>query len=136
MKTETKERDFEYWAALAKSDPERFEAERKEAVEQELQKLPAGRQERLRRLQWKIDEIRKLFPNNPLGACIRIHTMMLDRAYGNNGLTDSIAVLHCSADVFNRSAIDVNNALSLLKSQVDSLDKLLDSLEINLKLCA
>ena len=47
--------DFEHWAALARTDPQGFEAERAAVVEAAIRRAPRDRQRRLRGLQRRID---------------------------------------------------------------------------------
>ena len=96
------ERDFEYWAALAKSDPERFGKEREKAIEEALQKIPQYRREKARCFQEKIDKTIKLFPDNPLAVCARLQEMMLERVSGTGGIVNLFRLLHCTTvDVYN-----------------------------------
>jgi hypothetical protein len=76
---------FTYWSNLAKTDPERFERERKEAIEAVILQAPLEKQQRLRGLQWRIDMERSR-ANNPLSACIRLNKMMMDFAFSDKGL--------------------------------------------------
>lgn len=66
---------FTYWSNLAKTDPERFERERKEAIEAVISNARPQRQEYLRKLQWRID-VERSRASNPLSATIRIYGMM------------------------------------------------------------
>ena len=76
--------DFDEWVSLAKSDPEKFEAKRSEIIEAAISCHNPARQQRLRRLQWKIDQVRGLSPT-PLAACIKISNMMWDSLSGPGG---------------------------------------------------
>lgn len=84
--------DFEEWSALARSDPDAFEARRRQAIEALIQSAPAHRQERLRGLQWRIDQIRRT-SKTPLAACLRISQLMWDSVYGRGGLLETLARL-------------------------------------------
>jgi len=84
--------DFNEWSGLATSDPEAFEAKRAEMLEQLIAQCRSGRRERLRRLQWRIDQIRRL-AHTPLGACIKINSLMLDAVLGDGGLLESMSNL-------------------------------------------
>lgn len=84
--------DFDEWARLAKTDPEEFETRRREIIESTIARNPTGRQQRLRSLQWKIDQIRTLSPT-PISACVKISNMMWDSLTGPGGLKDSLAQL-------------------------------------------
>jgi len=72
--------DFEpeHWLKLARANPEEFERARKAAVQILIASAPPVMQDRLRGLQCRIDlERRKA--KTPLGAAIRLHTLMWDR---------------------------------------------------------
>ena len=82
-------RDFDTWARVAKEDPEGFEAMRRAAIEDFLQTLPPENRERMRRLQWRIDQERKL-AHSPMSACIRLSRMMWEHVLGEGGLRDRL----------------------------------------------
>ncbi|MDO9371211.1 MAG: DUF3135 domain-containing protein [Gammaproteobacteria bacterium] len=84
--------DFDTWSALASSDPEAFEKQRQDIVNQAIAGAPAGQQQRLRGLQWRIDKVRER-SGTPLAACIRISGMMWDAVLGDGGLVDSLQAL-------------------------------------------
>ncbi|HBB43875.1 MAG TPA: hypothetical protein DCZ83_00565 [Candidatus Yonathbacteria bacterium] len=46
---------FTYWSILAQTSPERFERERKEAIERVILSSSIEHQEDLWKLQWRID---------------------------------------------------------------------------------
>lgn len=79
--------DFDQWAELAKTDPVAFEARRGEIIEDMIQRLPPHRQQRMRCLQWKIDQIRNQ-ASNPMSACIKLSEMMWDSLVGPGGLRE------------------------------------------------
>ncbi|MGD2073313.1 MAG: DUF3135 domain-containing protein [Gammaproteobacteria bacterium] len=81
--------DFDRWAALAQSDPVAFEQERTRAIECMIQGTPAHKRQRLRCLQWKIDQIRGQC-RTPMSACIRLSGMMWDSVVGPGGLKDAL----------------------------------------------
>lgn len=81
--------DFERWAALARSDPQGFEAERAAVLEAAIRRAPEERQRRLRGLQWRIDQVRRT-TRNPLVACQRIHGMMWESVVRDGGLLDHL----------------------------------------------
>lgn len=81
--------DFERWAALARSDPQGFEAERAAVVEAVIRRAPEDRQRRLRGLQWRIDQVRRS-TRNPLVACERIQGMMWESVLRDGGLLDHL----------------------------------------------
>ena len=79
--------DFDQWAHLAKNDPEAFEAHRTAAIEAAIQRMPAHKQQRMRCLQWKIDQVRDRAAN-PMAACIKLSEMMWDSLVGPGGLRE------------------------------------------------
>ena len=81
--------DFDHWSELAQRDPEGFEARRRQVLEAAIRQAPARTQERLHRLQWKLDQIRRT-SGTPLAACIRMHSMMLDSLHGRGGLLETL----------------------------------------------
>jgi hypothetical protein len=80
---------FDDWGALAKSDPEAFEQRRKEVIEQFIAGLPPNRQQRLRRLQWRVDMERQRCAN-PMQSCLRLYSMMWNSVYGKQGLQETL----------------------------------------------
>ena len=110
---------FKYWSELAVQDPERFELERKEAIERVIAEAPESQQERLRRLQWRID-VERSRASNPLSACIRLNRMMLDSFYAENGFVNAI----------NSSAASIRDILlSIQDHHVPTLQSDGDALE-------
>ncbi|WJW75696.1 DUF3135 domain-containing protein [Thiohalobacter sp. IOR34] len=81
--------DFDHWSKLARSDPEQFEARRAAVIEAAIRRAPKRNQTRLRRLQWKLDQVRKTSAT-PLAACIRMNEMMWDRITGHGGLLEAL----------------------------------------------
>lgn len=71
--------DFDEWMNLAKSDPDEFEVQRRKQIESFFENIPAEKQQRLKGLQWKIDQTRKL-ANSPMASCIELSNMMWDSA--------------------------------------------------------
>ncbi len=69
--------DFDAWAHLAETDPERFESLRNRVLNYCIDRAPADRRERLRCLQWRVNQVRNT-ASNPLSACISISNMMWD----------------------------------------------------------
>jgi hypothetical protein len=76
---------FERWKELAARDPEAFEALRRRHIEALIARAPADRRERLRGLQWRIEQARRRAPN-PMAACVALSRMMWDSVYGDRGL--------------------------------------------------
>lgn len=81
--------DFETWSRLASNDPESFEAQRARAIEAAIDRAPPRLQARLRRLQWKLDQVRRTSAT-PMAACIRMNHMMWDRITGPGGLLETL----------------------------------------------
>lgn len=81
--------NFDEWCALAKSDPEAFEAKRRDVLEQLICTSPKPMQQRLRSLQWRVD-MERARAKNPNSACVNIYRMMWNRVYGENGLLDAL----------------------------------------------
>ncbi len=84
--------DFETWERLAKEDPERFEAKRLEAIERLIASAPESKQQRLRGLQWQVDQTRAR-TKNPMAACTRVSALMWETVAGKDGLLDSLTSL-------------------------------------------
>lgn len=84
--------DFDTWAELAQNDPKGFETLRLKTIEAAIEKAPVENRERLRRLQWRIDQERRL-ARTPMGACIRISRMMWRNVLGPGGLQDRFVQL-------------------------------------------
>ncbi len=76
---------FDAWKELAARDPQAFEALRRQRIEEMIARAPAERRERLRGLQWRIEQARRRAPN-PMAACISLSRMMWDAVYGAQGL--------------------------------------------------
>ncbi|MEE9413345.1 MAG: DUF3135 domain-containing protein [Methylococcales bacterium] len=81
--------DFDEWALLAKQNPEAFEIKRRELIENTIARSQPERQQRLRCLQWKIDQIRDRSPT-PISACVKLSNMMWDSLTGPGGLKESL----------------------------------------------
>lgn len=82
-------RDFDFMSTLAKDDPDEFERLRQLAIDEFIESVPPERRERLRSLQWRIDQERR--NRSPISACIRISKMMWDHLLGPNGLLGLLA---------------------------------------------
>ncbi len=85
----TAEFDFERWTSLAEHDPEAFERQREEAIDEFIERAPAAMQQRLRGLQWQIDQVRGQ-SKSPMAGCIRLSHMMWDRLVGEQGLLEAL----------------------------------------------
>ncbi len=69
--------DFEQWAQLAQQDPDTFEQLRQRLLEAYISRASSTHQDRLRRLQWRIDRLREQ-ASNPMSACVQISNLMWD----------------------------------------------------------
>ena len=81
--------DFKVWSDLAQQDGDTFESMRLAAIEEFIGSAPEQQQHRLRCLQWRIEQERRL-SRSPMGACIRISRMMWESAIGEDGLVNHI----------------------------------------------
>ncbi len=81
--------DFEAWAKLARDDPQAFELERKLLIERAIMRAPADKQQRLRCLQWKLDQIRNL-ASNPMAACLQINQLLWESILSERGLLNCL----------------------------------------------
>jgi len=77
--------DFDAWAHLAATDLPAFEDQRRRVLEAAIREAPAGKQQRLRGLQWKLDQLRHT-ARTPMVACLRMNRMLWDTVAGDNGL--------------------------------------------------
>jgi len=89
MTGEARELDFDSLSALAVRDPAGFESARLAVIERAIDRAPARRQQRLRCLQWRIDQICRL-SGTPLAACMSISEMMWERVLGSGGLLEQL----------------------------------------------
>jgi hypothetical protein len=89
--------EFNDWASLADADPDAFERMRRELIDDFIDSAPPDRRERLRCLQWRIEQER-IRSHTPLGACIRITRMMWERVTCQGGLIDQLQNLRGSVE--------------------------------------
>ncbi|UCC55807.1 MAG: DUF3135 domain-containing protein [Gammaproteobacteria bacterium] len=82
--------DFDEWAKLAATDLPAFETQRKRVIEAAIRQAPTCKQQRLRCLQWKLEQIRNT-ARTPMVACLRMNRMLWDALAGDGGL---LARLH------------------------------------------
>jgi hypothetical protein len=68
--------DFDYWAKLASTDPQKFEQLRQDKISATIAKATSQRQKRLRGLQWRIDLIREQHKDSATAACLAISGLM------------------------------------------------------------
>jgi len=69
--------DFDAWMALAKTDPDAFEAQRTAFLNRFISDLPERARQRLTRVQWRVDMERQRC-KNPIESATRIYDMMWD----------------------------------------------------------
>ncbi|MDH5784160.1 MAG: DUF3135 domain-containing protein [Chromatiales bacterium] len=81
--------DFEHWSTLASRDPVAFEQLRRELIEEVIDAASQRCQQRLRGLQWRIDQVREHSPS-PMAACISLSNMMWDAFAGEDGLVETL----------------------------------------------
>jgi hypothetical protein len=81
--------DFDAWAKLFSDDPQAFEKQRTRAIERLIRQAPADKRQRLRCLQWKLDQIRRTAPN-PLAASLRMNQLLWESLAGPDGLLDRL----------------------------------------------
>jgi Protein of unknown function (DUF3135) len=67
--------DFDYWSTLFKSDPQKFESERKLIIDQTIAQSSERNRKQLVELQSKIDNIRS--SNSPITATIQLHSLLI-----------------------------------------------------------
>lgn len=92
--------DFDSAVALAIKDPEAFEAYRLKVIEVLIERAPERTQLHLRRLQWRIKQVRRS-PPNPFEACLKLQKMMWHSVAGQGELTESVNNPHNSAHRLN-----------------------------------
>ncbi|MCU7929809.1 MAG: DUF3135 domain-containing protein [Candidatus Thiodiazotropha sp. (ex Codakia rugifera)] len=99
--------DFDHLLNLAKRDPVRFEDMRQEAIDDFIATLPADRQQRMRQLQWRIDQERR--NRSPLSACLKISSMMWEHMVGPRGLLGYLqGEVRAKADPISKKGIVVD----------------------------
>ncbi|WP_316367216.1 DUF3135 domain-containing protein [Candidatus Thiodiazotropha sp. CDECU1] len=91
--------DFDHLLQLAERDPMRFEDMRQAAIDDFIAALPQERQQRMRQLQWRIDQERR--NRSPISACVKISSMMWDHMVGPQGLLG-----YLQGDIRSRSEAD------------------------------
>lgn len=104
--TKIAEKEFDEWAEAAESNPASFEEMRLAAIEAFIASVPEENQDRLRKLQWRIDQERRL-AKTPMNACIRLSRMMWRNVLGHGGLRDRFdelnGLLHGEAVAFDET---------------------------------
>ncbi|OGI15301.1 MAG: hypothetical protein A2878_02900 [Candidatus Moranbacteria bacterium RIFCSPHIGHO2_01_FULL_54_31] len=84
--------DFDEWVALFQQDPEEAERRRRAVTEDLISSVASEGQERLRRLQWRIDRERERH-TSPLGSCVALNQMLMERVYNTGGFFESVKLL-------------------------------------------
>jgi len=91
--------DFEHWATLASTDPEKFEQLRQDKITALINRATGTRQQRLRGLQWQIDTIREQHKDSTMAACLAISELMWEtfehladllQSHAENGLSATV----------------------------------------------
>ncbi|OHA79445.1 MAG: hypothetical protein A2747_03230 [Candidatus Yonathbacteria bacterium RIFCSPHIGHO2_01_FULL_44_41] len=105
---------FDYRAHLAKTDPERFEAEREAEIEKVILSANPERQQELRQLQWRIDMERRR-AKNPIDAMVRLQKMMWRQFYADDGfvfaVNQMVKVCHSTKELLE--TLEPKNAVIL-----------------------
>ncbi len=105
--------DFDRFRTLFEEDPNAAEVLRTKTIEEFISQVPPERQERLRGLQWQVDQVRGL-SKNPMDACIKISDMMWDSVMETDGLLEQLIKLQ------NVLAKSMNTEDSSLKQESES----------------
>ncbi|MEJ2345636.1 MAG: DUF3135 domain-containing protein [Gammaproteobacteria bacterium] len=81
--------DFGHWSRLARQDLPEFERQRQQAIDDLIDRLPENRRLPLRRLQWRIDQVRRRAAT-PMAACLALSRMMWDSVLAQDGLLHTL----------------------------------------------
>lgn len=92
MKYENIELNFDFWSDMARMNPDSFEVIRALVINEFIDSLPLAKQEQLHRLQWRIDQERRL-ARTPMAACLSISRMMWDAVLSDDGMLDRMQEL-------------------------------------------
>lgn len=84
--------DFEAFSEAAKDDEDRFEDMRQQLIEELIASAPERSRDRLRCLQWRIDQERRM-AKTPLAACMNISKIMWGNVIGEGGLREHLGEL-------------------------------------------
>ena len=96
--------DFDEAVALARKDPAAFEKYRLDAIEAVITRAPEGNRQKLRCLQWRIEQERKLAPN-ATAACVRLYQMMWDSFAGERGLIEALQTIRSNSRSMPRAEV-------------------------------
>ncbi|MDH5545842.1 MAG: DUF3135 domain-containing protein [Gammaproteobacteria bacterium] len=86
--------DFDFWARLARRNPERFERLRSQMIAEFLNTAPEEKRIRLQRVQWRVDQARKL-ARNPVDSLNRISRLMWDELMTLNSEQKRLINIFC-----------------------------------------
>ena len=89
MNDQTTSFNFDEWMQLAKDDPEAFEQQRLNTLQNAISSSSNSSQKRLKGLQWQIDQVCKT-SRTPMAACLNISRMMWQTVQGEEGLVDTL----------------------------------------------
>ena len=81
--------NFDEWMQLAKEDPEAFEKQRLDTIQNVISKSTGSSKNRLEGLQWQIEQMRKT-SKTPMATCLNISKMMWENVQGEDGLVDTL----------------------------------------------
>lgn len=77
--------DFDRWSEIARQEPEKFEAMRRQMIDDLIAQAPEHLKPRMAGLQWQVDQIRSQ-AGNPMTACLQISQKMWTHVLSENGL--------------------------------------------------
>lgn len=99
--------DFDEWAQLAKQDKVAFEQKRDATLKQLIETYASNDNDlrRLNGLQFQINMIRQKH-KSPMGACIAISEMMMDKLYELVTLDIAEIIQHTEQQTINNTASD------------------------------
>ena len=89
MKDQITSFNFDEWMKLAKEDPEAFEKQRLETIQNVISKSTGSSKNRLEGLQWQIEQMRKT-SKTPMATCLNISKMMWENVQGEDGLVETL----------------------------------------------
>lgn len=84
--------DFDSAKRIFEEDPEEAERLRSELIEAFIDAHPESA-EKLRQLQWRIDQVRAHYKNSPLGSCVVISRMLMEQVYEKGGFIYAVNAL-------------------------------------------
>ena len=99
---------------MARDNPDKFEELRLASINELIENAPAESRRRLRGLQWRIDQERRL-SKSPVDSCIRISRMMWDSVTGPGGMLDSFQRLDQALLQFQACASEREAGLAVVR---------------------